>query len=183
MKILIIDIETTGFSKTKNTIVEIGLVELDLSTGEIEIIFDKVVHEKTATPSEIKNSWIVENGFMTYDEIANSEPLEVYNDEIQNLINLYSLGATAFNNSFDFGFLEERGFMFQKKLGCPMRLSRNIVKAENKLGRIKNPNVQEAYQYFFGETEYIEKHRGADDAYHEARIVFELFKLGIFKID
>jgi DNA polymerase-3 subunit epsilon len=42
---------------------------------------------------------------------------------------------------------------------------------------------QEAYDFFFGKTDYIETHRGADDAFHEAEIVYELYKRGIFKID
>lgn len=36
---------------------------------------------------------------------------------------------------------------------------------------------QEAWRHFFGNTGYIEKHRGLDDAIHEAKIVFELHKM------
>gem|GEM_PF-6216061 len=31
-------------------------------------------------------------------------------------------------------------------------------------------------------TPYVEEHRGLDDAIHEARIVFELIKLGKFEV-
>jgi len=45
MKILILDIETTGFLNQGGKIVEIGLVELDLSNGNTKIVFDEVCHE------------------------------------------------------------------------------------------------------------------------------------------
>lgn len=43
--------------------------------------------------------------------------------------------------------------------------------------------VEEAHLFFFGDVGYIEKHRGADDAFFEAEIVYELYKRGVFKID
>lgn len=46
MEILIIDLETTGFLTQGGKIVEVGIVELDLETGNKKIIFDQVVHEK-----------------------------------------------------------------------------------------------------------------------------------------
>ena len=185
MKILIIDIETTGFSSTKNSIVEIGIVSLDLTNGKIEIVFDRVFREKKTTTEEITESWIVQSGFINPIEIINAAFLEDYKEEIQEILNKYPLGATAFNSSFDFRFLDSREFIFPKKLDCPMKVARNVVEALNKNGAIKNPNVEEAYEYFFGRKQlhrYEEIHRGADDAVHEAKIVYELYKLGEFTI-
>ena len=59
-KILIIDIETTGFSPTKSEIVEIGIVELDLSNVKIETLFDQLINEGI-TFEEINKSWIFKN--------------------------------------------------------------------------------------------------------------------------
>ena len=39
-----------------------------------------------------------------------------------------------------------------------------------------------AWQHFFPGVDYIEQHRGADDAVHEAQIVYELYKLGVFTV-
>ena len=181
-KILIIDIETTGFLQAGGKIVEIGIVELDLENGKSKIIFDKVMHEKGITREDVEKSWIVANSSLTVVEVRESKNLEFYREEIQDIIHRYSLGATAFNNKFDFGFMENRGFEFPVKLACPMALSKNIVKAKNKKGALKNPNVNEAYKYLVSEG-YIELHRGADDAAHEAAIVYELYKRGVFKID
>jgi len=180
MKILIIDIETTGFLNQNGKIVEIGIVELDLLNGNKKIIFDQVMHEIPITKEEVQNSWIVSNGYMSLEEIRNSKNLKHHFDEIQRILNDYTNGCTAFNNAFDFGFMESRGFVFPKKLACPMKLSTDICKIPSPRGGYKWPKVQEAFDFFFGKTEYVEKHRGADDAFHEADIVLELYKQGFF---
>lgn len=183
MKILIIDIETTGFLQANGKIVEIGMVELDLTNGKTEIVFDSVCHERPITLQEVENSWIINNSDLTVDLIRNSPQLRDIEEYVQKTIDAYENGCTAFNNAFDFGFLEDRGFEFKKKLDCPMKLATPIMKLpkKNGYGGFKYPNVMEAYKYFVSEEEYIEKHRGADDALHEAQIVYELYKRGIFK--
>lgn len=182
-KILVIDIETTGFLNAGGKIVEIGIVELDLETGNRKIIFDKVCHETGITLKEVNDSWIVSNSTLTMEEIRHSDNLNKLKPEIQAILYAYPLGATAYNNAFDFGFLENRGFVFPKKLGCPMKLSTDICKIPKRGGYgYKWPNFEEAHEHFFGKTDYIEQHRGADDAYYEARLVHELYKLKIFTL-
>jgi len=181
--ILIIDIETTDFQARNGKIVEVGIVDLNLNTGERKIIFDKVCHERPITREHVEKSWIVNNSDLNVTDIQRSPQLIHIQAEIQEIINNYPLGATAFNNAFDFGFLESRGFIFPKKLGCPMKLSTDLCRLPKKTGYgWKWPSVEEAHRYFFGEVGYIEKHRGADDAYFEAEIVYELYKRGVFKI-
>jgi len=183
-KILIIDIETTGFLQNGGKIVEVGAVELCLETGQKKIMYDEVTHEKGITKQEVEESWIISNSDLSLDDIRYSKSLDELKPEIQMLIDIYPNGATAFNNAFDFGFLEDRGFIFPKKLACPMKLSTNICQLPKKTGSgYKWPNVMEAHKHFFGDVGYIEKHRGADDAFHEADIVFKLYQIGIFKLD
>lgn len=183
-KILIIDIETTDFLQRNGKIVEIGIVELDLTNGERDIIYDRVCWETGLTEKEVDDSWIVKNSDLTKEAIRTSDNLNKLKPRIQEIINEYPTGATAFNNVFDFGFLENRGFVFPKKLPCPMKLSTDICKIPSPKGfGFKWPKVEEAHKHFFGEVGYIEKHRGADDAFHEAEIVYELYKMGVFKID
>lgn len=188
-KILVLDIETTGFLNKGGKIVEIGIVELNLENGEIKTLFDNICHERPITKKEVEESWIVNNSTLTVEEIQHSKQLKIYFKEIQDIINSYPLGCTAYNNSFDFGFLEDRGFTFPKKLPCPMMLSINEVKAPMKKGhfrgnssKYKYPNFQETWDHFFGKTGYIESHRGVDDAIHEAKVIYELYKRNIFKI-
>jgi len=182
-KILIIDIETTGFQNQGGKIVEVGIVELDLSNGNREIIFNEVCHESGITLEEVEKSWIVQNSDLTTKQIKYSGSLESKKPRIQTIINDYPIGATAFNSAFDFGFLESRGIVFPKKFDCPMKLSTDICKLPSPRGGYKWPKVEEAHLHFFGNVGYIEKHRGADDAYYEAQIVMKLHELGVFKID
>lgn len=181
-KILILDIETTDFLQKGGKIVEVGIVELDLSNGSREIIFDSVCWETGLTEKEVDESWIINNSDLTKEAIRTSPNLKKIQPQIQEILNQYPIGATAFNNAFDFGFLESRGFTFPKKLSCPMKLSTEICKLPNPRGGYKWPKVEEAHKHFFGDVGYHEKHRGADDAFYEAEIVYELYKLGIFKI-
>ena len=179
-EILIIDIETTGFGPKKNRMVELGIVSLDLLNGEIVILFDECICEPGITKEEIEKSWIYQNSDITMDEIFYGRKWSECFLQIQGVINDHPTGATAFNNKFDFSFMDVRGFIFPAKLRCPMKLCKEIVGALDKNGRIKNPSAEEAYLHFFPNSGYVEKHRGADDAEHEAGIVYELYKRGVF---
>jgi len=182
-RILIIDLETTGFLQNGGKIVEVGIVGLNLETGAKKILFDEVCHERPISRKEVEESWIVKNSTMTVEAIQKSRQLKFLQPRIQEILNKFPTGATAFNNAFDFGFMENRGFVFPKKLDCPMKLCTNICKIPNKSrSGYKWPNFEEAHKYFFGETGYVEQHRGADDAFYEADLVFKLYQLGIFKI-
>lgn len=183
-KVLVLDLETTEFLEKGGKIVEIGIVELDLSNGEAKIIYNQVCHEKGITADDVANSWIIQNSDLNAELIKYSPSLDRIKPTVQRILDDYPLGATAFNNAFDFGFMDSRGFVFPKKLPCPMKLSTHICKIPSPRGSgYKWPKVQEAWDFFFGKTDYIEQHRGADDALHEAKIVYELYKMGVFKID
>lgn len=180
-KILIIDIETTGFLPT-GKICEIGIVELDIETGNKRILFDSLCNPGGLTIDGLSASWIVERGYIAADEILSAVPIETIVDRVQGIINSYPSGATAFNNRFDFDFLETVGVKIPKRLPCPMLLSTNICKLPGNYG-YKRPKVEEAYKFFFPDSEYIEKHRGADDAFHEADIVFKLIEMKVFNLN
>ena len=181
-KIAILDIETTDFINDGGKIVEVGIVELDINTGYTKIVYNKVTHETGITRQEVENSWIIANSDLTVEAVMHSTNLTKLKPEIQAVIDSYPSGITAYNNAFDYKFMKDRGFILRKTLPCPMRVSRNIVCAKDKRGRVKAPTVEEAYKYFFPNEKYIEKHRGADDALHEAKIVFKLIELGVLKI-
>lgn len=178
-KILIIDLETTGFVPPMAKIVEIGIVELDLATGDKKIIMDKVINPEISL-NELRGSWIIQNKYMSEDEVLNAETFSSdIKKEIQDIFDRYPQGVTAYNNVFDFRFMDFHEFTY-KKLPCPMRLITPICKIEGKYRGYKYPSAQEAYDFFFPDYGFIEKHRGADDALHEADIIKEIFDRGIF---
>ena len=177
--IAVVDIETTGFSSSRDAILEVGIAELNLKTGKIEPLYDALVKEAHFTADHEK-SWIFDNSDLDYEHILKAEPLDI--EKIQEILNTYH--ATAYNKVFDFGFLKNRGLEV-KELPCPMLLATNVCKipSPKRPGSYKWPKVQESWDIFFGkEEEYIEKHRGLDDAIHEAKIVFYLFQQGVFKV-
>lgn len=180
-KILIVDIETTGLNPKYDFIVEIGIVSLDVKTFEKKIIYDSVIFETGTTAEIYLTSWIVENGFMNLDDMRKYKRFEDEKEIIQEIINNYPLGVAAFNIAFDIGFLESRGIKFKNKIPCLMKSCTDICKIpkKNNPEKFKWPKAQEAFDYFFGKTDYIELHRGADDAFHEADIAIELIKRGI----
>lgn len=183
MEILIIDIETTGWLKSGGKIVEVGIVALDLNTGARDILFDEVVHERPILKTEVEKSWIIKNSTLTVADIQNSKRLQLHQPTIQSILNRPNAGCTAFNNVFDFDYMEDRGFVFPRKLACPMKLLTPIMKLSKKKGSgYKWPSVEEAYKYFFPNSNYVELHRGADDAVHEAAIVHEMYKRNIFRV-
>ena len=185
-KILILDIETTGFLPQGGSIVEIGIVELNLDTGEIIEIFQSLLREKILNWDHGKPpyGWIFKNSDLTLEELRTAPNAYIIFSQVQEILNSYPIGCTAYNNKFDFGFLIDRGLKI-KILPCPMILSTDICKIPSRDSRsqYKWPSVEEAFKFFFPDSEYIEKHRGLDDAKHEAMIVYRLYQDGIFKIN
>lgn len=181
-KIGIIDIETTGFLNQGGKIVEVGIVSLDTVSGETEVLFDSLCREDGMTAKD-REAWIFQNSDLKVEEVRDAKNFLDIKAEIQRVVS--SLDAcTAFNKSFDFDFLRSRGVILDKECECPMRVATNICKLESRGGRsgFKWPKVEEAWQHFFPEIHYVEKHRAADDALHEAKIVFELHKMGLMGI-
>jgi DNA polymerase-3 subunit epsilon len=175
MKLAVIDIETTGFLEQNGKIVEIGIVELDLDNGNIEPLLHYVCYEDGITKEEIANSWIIKNSNLTAKQIRFGINLNILKSKIQTIANEYSI--TAFNRVFDISFLIAKlGIEFTNLYPCPMLELTPIMKLPGKRG-YKWPNVNEAYKYFFPNSDYNEKHRALDDATHEAEIIYKLHLL------
>lgn len=185
-KIIVLDIETTEVAVAKGgKIVELGIVELDLATGAKKMLYSKVFNPGGLTAEQLATKWICASGYMTPLEILEGANFQDELPVIQNILDQYLNGATAFNRVFDVSFLKNEGVTFTKDLPCPMLLATPVCKLPHARGGsgYKWPKVQEAWDFFFGKnTDYVELHRGPDDAWHEADIVYELFKRGIFKI-
>ena len=184
MKIAIIDIETTDVTRKRGLIVEIGVCELDLETGEIKKLFDELIRE-IGFGTVHTDSWIFHNSSLKFGDVMKATSLKGYRAELQFIFDCYHI--TAYNKRFDFGFLRDRGFKIERELPCPMVLATNHVKAKKKPSdkRYKFPKEVEAWKYYFGEHSYEEEHRGYLDAVDEAKIIYEMYKRGeyIFELD
>ena len=81
-KIAVIDIETTGLEPSSDLILEIGIVELDLNTGDLKIIFDSYVREPTFG-DEHRNSWIFNNSNLSFEEVKKERPVVVRGCDVE----------------------------------------------------------------------------------------------------
>ncbi len=178
-ELLILDIETTGLSAINDFILELGIVKLNLETGEITELFDNVFKDPKLTAKH-RRSWIFENGFMDISEIRNAKPLSTYVDEIQEILTPFKGRITAWNRSFDSKFLEANGFDLGEEIECPMKVSTKFFKIKGSRG-YKWPKAQEAWDILFPHVKKIEQHRGLDDSKMEAAIIFELVNRGVYK--
>lgn len=180
----IVDIETTGFLAQGGKIVEIGIVELDITSGERKVLFDSLIKEDGLSEFHTRQpmGWIFENSSLRYEDLQNAPNLTDVKVEIQEIFDSFFTGVTAFNKAFDFGFLKSRGFRIAE-LPCIMHTATPVLNLPSK-GKYKGPkypNVEEAYHFLTGKTAFIESHRAADDAMHEAEIAYELYKRGNFR--
>ena len=181
-KLLVIDIETTGFNHKSDCILELGCVELDLETGVITDLLDLQLKE-THLSAKHHNSWIFANGFMSHDDVRNAKPLAVHFENIQSIFDNYLGKICAWNRAFDADFLKSRGFNLGKDIKDPMKESAEFFNLPHKSGGFgKWPSAQEAWNILFPNTEKIELHRGLDDAKMEAKIILELINKGIYKL-
>lgn len=176
MKIGIIDIETTNFFP-KGFIVEVGIASLDTDTGEVEKVFDSVCREPGMTAKD-HEAWIFSNSDLTIEMVREAKLLDDLKSEIQAVLDTFD-AVTAYNKKFDLTFIRDRGFIVDNEWPCPMLVSTDICKLPDKRGNKKWPKVPEAWQFFFPNEPYVELHRGADDAVHEAHIVYQLYLLGV----
>lgn len=171
--VVICDIETTGFKPKINHIVEIGIAGLHLPTGRIVPLFDSVCQEPGFDPDQ--PYWIYSNSDLTPDTLRNAPMLEELFDEVQWALE-QGKAVTAYNKQFDFRFLRDRSFEIKTEWPCPMHVATPICRIPGKYGRWRWPNVEEAWEFFFPDVPYKEKHRGYDDAYHEAQIIYKLYQ-------
>lgn len=181
--VIVLDIETTGLSPKFDMICEIGLCYLNLETGDINTIFSVICQEENKRFDE--KSWIFQNSDLRYVDVINAPYLEDFREELQAIFNL-NCSCTAYNQKFDFGFLEFRDYKIRQKFWDPMLKLTPILKIPNISYYAMNykwPSVWEAYNYFFPNERYIETHRALDDAIHEAKIVYKTYKHLIRKMN
>ncbi len=105
-EIAVVDIETSGFQNQGGLIVEIGVVGLNLETGNIINEFDEIVKENDFGERHAKDpyGWVFRNSDLRYEDVLLANDLVKTLPKIQTIFDKYSFGATAFNKRFDFGY-------------------------------------------------------------------------------
>jgi len=178
-KIAIIDIETTGFNRHLDSILEIGIVELDTKTGKMKTLFNSLVRDSNFDIFRHLDNDFVKNSGIDITEIINFISIKECEKDLQLIFDNYR--CAAYNSPFDFGWLESRGFSIPMKLMDVMRFCRKTFPT---CGSFK---FQEVYRYvnnllkksnnqYLTRSEYITNHRAIDDAICEAELLFYLIK-------
>ena len=172
--IYVLDIETDHLNFKFGSILEIGIVSLNFLSGEIISVFSSLVQEKKKINP---GAWIFKNSSLNFLDLITAPVLDDLKFEFQKL---FLQGEfTAFNQKFDFGWLESRGFKFPYKFLDPMLILTPIMKLNHKYYSNKYPSVEEAFLFLFKE-QIKETHRALEDATIEAKIILEMAKKGYF---
>jgi DNA polymerase-3 subunit epsilon len=120
---------------------------------------------------------VFENTDLLFEDVNKAVMFSDILPDLQVVVDSHD-AITAYNKKFDFSFLTANGLKITKEYPCPMLAAAPICKIPNKWGNgYKWPTVEEAWDHFFPGDEYVELHRGLDDAMHEAKILYELIKI------
>lgn len=172
MKLLIIDIETSGLNEKIDHIVEVAGVLLNTRNGKIKDKFSYLINEYSTNHND-RYAWIYANSDLTFEDVKTKGlDWKQVGPKLQKLFNKYKV--TCYNHAFDFRFLESRGFNFPIKFMDPMIYLTDVLKLGSNLDNYKWPSVQEVINYYGWDV--IEPHRALGDARIEARIVYEILK-------
>jgi DNA polymerase-3 subunit epsilon len=180
MKLAVIDLETTGFAPG-DCIVEIGVVELDLETGQTEVLIDMPVREGQFTREAHGRSWIFRHSTLEVSDVLGATSWRNARRELAWVLDKYAV--TAFNKAFDFRFLIHRGLEPKRHLPCPMMVASEVLRLPGVSGSCKWPSLEEAWRHYFPGDGYIEQHRAFDDAVHEALLIKAMHVAGDYRIE
>ena len=194
-KLVVIDIETTGGKINHDKITEIGIVELDINTGDIKILFNSLINEDGFEIKKYMDSYGLKNsGISPFKiDLLKNHSIDDFKDILGQVFKSSKVASWAINN-FDFLWLESRGFVIPRKLFDIQRFAKEIIRKKDKNASF---NLENAWKFFresrkqgedrFGrylkEKDYIVSHRALDDAWHEAKILYLLIKKYKFPID
>ncbi len=177
MQILVVDIETGTVDLDKDNwdiancmICEVGIAELDTTTGSIAKVFDEICQEQHGCHPD---SWVFNNTDLTYAEVIESDYLSSYKATLQKILDEDGY-VTSWGHDFDLDRLEHkiRGFNIPNKFWDPKITLTEFMKIEGPYG-YKWPSVQEVYVHFNPRQIWHQNHRAIDDAVMEAELIYK----------
>ena len=180
MKLAVLDLETTGFDP-RDCIIEIGVVEVNLETGDTQALLNMPVREAHFTKSQHGRSWIFSHSDLKVWDVLNATPWKNAERELRWILEEYAV--TAYNKAFDFSFLKQRGLMPKRQLPCPMIAASKVLRIPGPCGGYKWPTLEEAWEHYFPGLDYNEQHRAFDDAMHEAMLIRAMQMAGDYDLE
>lgn len=177
MKIYVVDTETDNVKPQYANILEIGMACVDLSSGNIELLFDSLVCPPG--PEAWCDCWFMNHAGIDPKLVRAAPKFTDIKDGIEAYLSLGPI--TAFNLSFDLQVLNKHYVRAPMTWPCLMLTTKDILKLPGRYGDWKYPKFSEAWSFFFPTEPFEEKHRAGDDALHEAKLALALYQRGYFK--
>ncbi|MDD5700454.1 MAG: exonuclease domain-containing protein [Dehalococcoidales bacterium] len=177
MKIFVVDTETDNVKPQYANILEIGLASVDLSTGETELLWDTLVH-----PPGLEwwcDCWFMQHSRVDPEQVRSAPTMEEMKYGVEAYLSLWPV--TAFNLHFDQQVLFRHGVKIPTTWPCLMLTTKDILKLPGRYGDYKYPKFSEAWQYFFPDEPFEEKHRAGHDALAEAKLALALYQRGYIR--
>ena len=176
MKLLIVDIETSGLDRANDDILELAAATVELSTGHGHMELDTLIQPV----KPYRDCWFTEHAGLTQKDFAGAPKFEDVRPQLQPFFDAYP--ATSYSCDFDMVFLNRYGIQWKHKWPCLMQTCTPILNLPGKYpGRPKFPSLDESCKFFFpdspvehGSTE----HRAFADARRGARIAYALGRKG-----
>ncbi|MFH0809821.1 MAG: 3'-5' exonuclease [Pseudomonadota bacterium] len=180
LKILVVDVETTSTNPQRAHILEVGLVSVDLSTGQVDTLVDTLVCPE-CDEAEWLGCWFMSNSKVDPELVRCAPNFASLRPTIQE--QLLALPVTAFNRSYDVQVLFRYQVQVPKRASCLMLACKDILCLPGHYGDYKYPKFSEAWGYFFPDQPFEDKHRAGHDSIHEAKLAVELYRRGLLEVN
>lgn len=194
MKILVIDMETTGLDGyPQDLVLEISICSVNTDFKEVTVLYDSILGYNTKDWNYVlKDSWIFSNSTLTLEMIDKAKDHKIIISEVQNIVR--DQLVTSFNTDYDFGkFLRLSPWYlrkyYKKLMPCIMLSSTNICGIEGYYGEYKWPSLIEAYE-ILKIKKIMDKlhlnisfHRSLGDTIISSYILLKLIELGELKLN
>ncbi len=179
-RILVVDLETTSTNPQYADILEIALVSVDLSDGQVQPIIDTLVCPE-CDDEEWLECWFMSNSKLDPDLIRRAPKFAAVRGVLQEQAN--TLPVTAFNRSYDIQVLYRHQVRTLMRAPCLMLTCKDVLCLPGYHGDYKYPKFSEAWSYFFPGQAFEDKHRAGHDATHEAKLAAAMYSRGFLKLN
>lgn len=190
MNIYVVDTETTGLVGAPfDLVVEIGIVEADLTEKTVTSVYSAVVgYDTSKWPESVKSSWIFENSDLSVREVSLSTSVKTVARDVRLILS--GQICTSYNVPFDFG-----KFLCHDPWNVSCTLAPDIMTAAYRLvkgdrtfedGTCSWPKLDKAYAELCPEDPAglhgSQRHRALSDAEAAAYVMLALADLDAYPV-